>query len=96
MENELKAFIVSYTLNVVVNITTQERKQVVKSVVILAFDKKEAGDIFVRWAHTLHLYEHIDGVVCQETKKNKYNKDFITLHNYNEQLKLVGLRKADA
>ena len=87
----LKAFIVSYTLNAVVGKDPQ------KNVAIIAYDKKEAGNLFIAWAKGKNIYEQISGVVCVRAKKTNRNKSMVTSTYYKRQCDYVeSLRKADA
>lgn len=86
----LKAFLVSYVLD------AQEND--LKSVEVTAFTKKEAGDIFIKWAKGKKLYERITAVVAQPIKMTKRNARFFTKEYYERQNDFVlsMIRKADA
>ena len=85
----LKAFLVSYVLDA--------QKNDLKSVEVTAFTKKEAGDIFIKWAKGKKLYERITGVVVQSIKMTKRNVRFFTKEYYEKQNAFVNsLGKADA
>ena len=88
METKLKAFIVTYYL---------DNEDNPKSCVIIAHDKKEAGDIFVKWLHAVNKYERVTGVVVQRTKRNRQNAHMITKAYYDKQNAYVdALGKAEA
>ena len=76
IERKLKAFIISVYIDDETNI---------KSCVVIAYDKKEAGNIFVKWAKAKHVYERINGIVCQEVKKTSKNSHMISVEFYNKQ-----------
>ena len=76
-QEKLKAFIVTYYLDNEVN---------PKSCVVIAFNKKEAGERFIKWLNGKNMYEHVTSVVCQtarRTRKNAYmiNNDFYEKQN---------------
>lgn len=88
---DLKAFLITYTLS------NRENYNETKSVVIIAYTKKEAGDLFVKWAKAKNLYNNIDAVVAQRTRKTKKNAHMVTIGYYRKQNDfLKHLRKADA
>ena len=60
-EKQLKCFIISYNL-------TDEAKNAIHSVFCVAYTKKEAGDIFIKWAMGKKLYARIGGILAQEAK----------------------------
>lgn len=76
METKLKAFIVTYYVD---NLDKP------RSVAIIAYDKKEAGDIFIKWAKATNNYERIKGVVCQRTKRTRKNAHMINKDFYQRQ-----------
>lgn len=76
----IKGFLVSYTL------PNNEGKEDLKNVFVSAYSKKEAGDIFIKWAKGTKVYNQIGGIVVQEVKKHKRNKDYFTKDYYNKQL----------
>lgn len=71
----LKGFIVSYTLP----------NDELKSIFVVAYSKKEAGNIFIKWAQGKNVYEQINGIVVQGARKNKRNKHMFTKEYYNRQ-----------
>lgn len=72
-EKDLLAFVVTYYLD------QQEKPH---GVAIIAFDEKEATDMFVRHAKAKHLYEHINGIVCQKVRRTKENAHMRTMDFY--------------
>lgn len=97
-QQTLKAYIITYTLT---NVGDNENDT--KSVVIIAYDKKEAGDLFIKWLQAKDMYNNVGGVVVQRTKKTKRNASMITPTFYQRQNKYVNdlfnehvNRKADA
>ena len=81
-EQDLKCYIVTYTLLTAGSEDT-------KSNFVIAFDKKEAGDLFIKWAQGKKLYSSIGGIVVQETKKTPQNQHMFTLDYYNKQVNEV-------
>ena len=71
----LKGFIVSYTL----------LNNELRSVFVVAYSKKEAGNIFVKWAQGKNVYEQINGIVVQRARKNKRNQYMFTKEYYERQ-----------
>lgn len=71
----LKGFIVSFTLH----------NEELRSVFVVAYSKKEAGNIFVKWAQGKNVYEQINGIVVQGTRKNKHNQYMFTKEYYERQ-----------
>ena len=74
----LKGFIISYNL-------TNEAKNAVHSVFVVAYSKKEAGNIFAKWAQGKNVYEQIIGIVVKGTRKNKRNQYMFTKEFYERQ-----------
>ena len=89
MQEKLKAFIVTYELMGV---------KEAKSVAIISYSKKEAGDLFIRWAKAKNIYTNIVAICVQRTKKTKRNKAWFTPTYYKRQCDAVKAleRKADA
>lgn len=75
----LKGFIVSYTLH----------NDEFRSVFVVAYSKKEAGNIFVKWAQSKNVYEQINGIVVQDVRKNKRNQYMLTKEYYERQNSVV-------
>ena len=71
----LKGFIVSYTL----------LNNELRSAFVVAYSKKEAGNIFVKWAQGKNVYEQINGIVVQRARKNKRNQYMFTKEYYERQ-----------
>ena len=76
-EKDLKVFLASYVLDA--------KENDLKSVVVTAFTKKEAGDLFIKWAKGKSLYERITAIVVQRVKKTKHNARFFTKEYYEAQ-----------
>lgn len=79
-EETLKAFIVTYYV---------DNEDNPRSCVIISHDKKEAGDIFVKWLHATARYDHVTGLVVQRTRKTKRNAHMITKAFYERQNNFV-------
>ena len=77
-KEQLKCFIISYNL-------TNEAKNAMHSVFVVAYTKKEAGDIFIKWAMGKKLYSLIGGIVAQKAKVTNANKHMITNDYYTKQ-----------
>lgn len=72
---ELKVFIITYTLS----------NDDIKSVFVTAHTKKEAGDLFIKWALGKKIYNLIGGIVVQKAKVTNANKHMITNDYYAKQ-----------
>lgn len=64
---------------------SENNESVVRNLVVVAYDKKEAGDLFIEWLNHLGIYERVDGVVVQKLRKTKANKRFFTQDYYDKQ-----------
>lgn len=85
----LKAFLVSYVIDA--------KEDDLKSVVVTAFTKKEAGDLFIKWTKGKNVYDYISGIVVQGVRMTKRNAHFFTKEYYDRQNAFVNsLGKADA
>lgn len=71
----LKVFIITYTLS----------NDDIKSVFVTAYTKKEAGDLFIKWALGKKIYSLIGGIVVQKAKVTNANKHMITNDYYVKQ-----------
>lgn len=58
---------------------------VLRSIVVIAYTKQEAGDLFITWALAKNLYNNIQGVVVQKTRKTKHNANKICEEYYKRQ-----------
>ena len=74
-QDVLKGFIVSYTWP----------NNELRSVFVVAYSKKEAGNIFAKWAQGKNVYEQIIGIVVQGARKNKRNQYMFTKEYYERQ-----------
>lgn len=81
-EKKLKAFIVSFSYH---EAHSESNDVLVRSVVLVAYDKEEAGTLFVTWVKAKGFYERVDGVVVQKLQKTRKNKHFFTEDFYNRQ-----------
>lgn len=79
-EKDLLAFVVTYYLD------QQEKPH---GVAIVAFDEKEAIDMFVRHAKVNGIYERINGVVCQKVRRTKENASMRTMDFYKYELSYI-------
>lgn len=76
-EEKLKAFIVTYYVD--------NEEDNPRSCAIIAYNKQEAGDIFIKWLHAKGAYERITGVVVQPTRKTRKNAHMINKDFYDKQ-----------
>ena len=77
-KEQLKCFIISYNL-------TNEAKNAMHSVFVVAYTKKEAGDLFIKWTIGKKIYSLIGGIVTQKAKVTNANKHMITNDYYAKQ-----------
>ncbi len=77
MNTTLHVYLVTYKTKLL------PTKLVTKSVT--AYSKKEAGDIFVKWAKGIDLYDGLTVVCVQTARKTKHNKRFYTKDFYDKQ-----------
>ena len=56
-----------------------------RSVFVTAYTEKEASILFTRRAQCKNVYEQINGIVVQGTRKNKYNQYMFTKEYYERQ-----------
>ena len=77
-EEQLKCFIISYNL-------TNEAKNAMHSVFVVAYTKKEAGDLFSKWSIGKKIYSLIGGIVTQKAKVTNANKHMLTNDYYTKQ-----------
>ena len=77
-KEQLKCFIISYNL-------TNEAKNAMHSVFVVAYTKKEAGDLFIKWTIGKKIYSLIGGIVTQKAKVTNANKHMITNDYYTKQ-----------
>ena len=71
----LKVFIITCTLS----------NDDIKSVFVTAYTEKEASNLFTRRAECKNIYEQINGIVIQRTRKNKHNQYMFTKEYYECQ-----------
>lgn len=104
-KEKLSAFIITYNYEEAHSeeAHSEENQTMMRSIVIIAHDKKEAGNTFIKWLHDKHMYERVNGVVVQPTRKTKKNARMLTNEYYERQQRLVydfnsdlnALRKAE-
>lgn len=75
-QETLKAFIITYYVD-------NEDKP--KSFAIIAYNKKEAGDIFIRWLKAVNMYDIVTSVVSQRTRRTRKNAHMISKNFYDKQ-----------
>ena len=75
-QEKLKAFIVTYYV---------DNEDNPKSCVVIAFNKKEAGERFIKWLKGKNLYNHVISVVCQTSRRTRKNAHMINNDFYEKQ-----------
>ena len=78
MNTTLKAYLI-----------TAKRKEVVRNFVIIAYSKKEAGDLYVKWLKGKGWYEDTTIICVQNSRRSKRNKRFFSPAFYKAQCELV-------
>ena len=81
----LKAYLITY-----------HYEDALKSVVIVAFSIKEAGQLFIKWLDNKNMLNRTYGVVVQRLRKTKRSKDFFTSSYYKRQLEALNEKEAQA
>lgn len=77
---KLKAYIIAYV---------ESNNDKPKGLAIVAYSKKEAGDIFVRFLKATKRYDSVQGVVITIATKTKQNANLITPAYYKTQIAYV-------
>ena len=75
-ETKLKAFIVTYYV---------DNEDDPRSCAIIAYNKEEAGNIFIRWLKAVNKYDRVTSVVCQRTRRTRKNAHMINKDFYDKQ-----------
>ena len=75
-QEKLKAFIVTYYV---------DNEDNPKSCVVIAFNKKEAGERFIKWLNGKNMYERVTSVVCQTARRTRKNAHMISKDFYDKQ-----------
>ena len=75
-QEKLKAFIVTYYV---------DNEDNPRSCAIIAYNKEEAGDIFIRWLKAKNMYDRVTSAVCQRTKRTRKNAHMINKDFYDKQ-----------
>ena len=65
MNTTLKAYLI-----------TAKRDKKTRSFVIMAYSKKEAGDLYVKWLKAIDKYNDTKIICVQSVRRTKRNKDF--------------------
>ena len=68
---------------------SEENEAMIRSLVIVAYTKKEAGDTFIEWLLHKGMYERVQNVVVQKMRKTKKNARFYTKEYYDKQQMFV-------
>ena len=91
MESKLKAYLVAFNVTeMVTNIETgkTERQSKVQTTCIIAYSKKEAGDIFVKWLQLNNMYDDVTGVAVTRAKRTRKNAHLLRKDFYDKQMAL--------
>lgn len=91
MERKLKAYLVAFNvMEAVTNIETgkTELKPQVHTTCVIAYSKKEAGDIFVKWLHLNNMYDKVTGVAVSRAKRTRQNAHLLTKAFYDKEMAL--------
>ena len=75
-QEKLKAFIVTYYV---------DNEDNPKSCAVIAFNKKEAGEKFIKWLYAKNMYDHVTSVVCQTARRTRKNAHIIKKDFYKKQ-----------
>ena len=84
-EEKLKAFIVTFY------VVNEENP---RSLAIIAYDKKEACDMFVRWLKARSKYEQVTSFVCQVTRRTRKNAFMFSKERYDAQYDIINKLEA--
>ena len=91
MESKLKAYLVAFNvIEMVTNIETGkiEQKAKVRTTCVIAYSKKEAGDIFVKWLKLNNMYDEVTGVAVSRAKRTQQNAHLLTKAFYDKEMAL--------
>lgn len=91
MESKLKAYLVYFNvIEMVTNIETGkiEQKSKVRTTCVVAYSKKEAGDIFVKWLKLNNMYDEVTGVAVSRAKRTQQNAHLLTKAFYDKEMAL--------
>lgn len=91
MESKLKAYLVAFNvIEMVTNIETGkiEQKSKVRTTCVVAYSKKEAGDIFVKWLKLNNMYDEVTGVAVSRAKRTQQNAHLLTKAIYDKEMAL--------
>lgn len=80
MNTTLKAYLVTYKDN---------KSKDINSTVIMAYSKKEAGDLYVRWLKANEWYDTKTVITVQCVRKTKRNKNFFKPSFYKLQCEII-------
>lgn len=92
--NQLKPFL-ERNIKVKMNTTlkayliTMKRNEVISSTVIIAYSKKEAGDLYIKWLKAIEQYNSTKIICVQGIRKTKRNKNFFKPSFYKNQCELI-------
>ena len=91
MESKLKAYLVAFNvMEEVTDVDTGkiELKPKVRTTCVVAYSKKEAGDIFVKWLKLNNMYDEVTGVAVSRAKRTRQNAHLLTKAFYDKQMAL--------
>lgn len=84
MNTTLKAYLI-----------TMKHNEVTSSTVVIAYSKKEAGDLYVKWLKVIGKYNNTKIICIQAVRKTKRNKDFFKPSYYKNQCAIINSEYAD-
>lgn len=82
MPKKIKAFLVSFSYK---EAHSKGDEVQIRNIAIVAYDNKEAHDIFVKWLLKKHIFNRVNNVVVQRLRKTRKNKHMFTKQFYNKQ-----------
>lgn len=68
---------------------TAKRNEITRSFVIIAYNNKEAGDLFISWLKGKGWYENTTVICVQNMRKSKRNKRFFSPVYYKAQCEII-------
>lgn len=80
MNTTLKAYLVSDKDN---------KSKAINNTVIMAYSKKEAGDLYVKWLKANNWYDAKKVIAVQVVRKTKRNKNFFKPSFYKYQCEII-------
>ena len=91
MESKLKAYLVAFNvMKMVTNTETGkiEQKPKVHTTCVVAYSKKEACEIFVKWLKLNNRYDEVTGIAVSRAKRTRRNAYLLTKEFYDKEMAL--------